>query len=563
MTDPYLFLFKPEAYPYWDDLLPAARLYALHSAFQEDNEEGIQKLVESGTKLSTALTGRKEDGSNPLHIAARHGSHKSIGWVYNQISKLDSNNQACLDFQNALDSHNKQGFTPLMLAILHRKLDSAAALLVAGANPDIPNPDCGNTALHYAADLASDAEELQSENLVLVRLLIVFFADLTATNDAGKTPLDIARSKGENAAACVNILQETIDMMQVAAKCDIPDVFKPVSIPDIDDSTFLLALDGGGVKCLATLQILLFLEKRMKQLKPECGPIKSYFDYIAGTSAGSILTLGFGYQNATPETLRASTFNLSEYVVTGNTPFSSEKMEQCLKETLGDDIKMDSVKKPRVIVTAVLGEKDPPQLHLMCNFGEPRDDLPGPSERKVWEAARASSAAPIYFEPFQETLIDGGVIANNPTLAALTEIVDQEEKEPKIRLVLSIGTGIPPTTECDQIGARIPHLGVVSIAKTILNIGDTVSGLTHLINQFISQSTQSNGLVVKAADAWCKTMDAKYRRFSPELARIYGLGEADKPTLTEIMYDSHKYALQHTKEIDEVARILLTRGPVN
>ena len=130
-------------------------------------------------------------------------------------------------------------------------------------------------------------------------------------------------------------------------------------------------------------------------------------------------------------------------------------------------------------------------------------------------------------------------------------------------LVVSIGTGILPTTECCKVGAYIPHLGVVSIAKTIVNIGDTVSGLTHLINQFISQSTQSNGLAVKAADAWCQTMDAKYYRLSPELARIYGLGEVDKPTLMDIMYDSHKYAQQNTKKIDELARILLTRGPVN
>ena len=36
----------------------------------------------------------------------------------------------------------------------------------------------------------------------------------------------------------------------------------------------------------------------------------------------------------------------------------------------------------------------------------------------VWEAARASSAAPVYFHPFKEIYVDGGVMANNPTLDA-------------------------------------------------------------------------------------------------------------------------------------------------
>ena len=41
----------------------------------------------------------------------------------------------------------------------------------------------------------------------------------------------------------------------------------------------------------------------------------------------------------------------------------------------------------------------------------------------VWEAARASSAAPSYFEP-KGNFIDGGVLANNPSLTLLNEVFE-------------------------------------------------------------------------------------------------------------------------------------------
>ena len=44
----------------------------------------------------------------------------------------------------------------------------------------------------------------------------------------------------------------------------------------------------------------------------------------------------------------------------------------------------------------------------------------------VWEGARASSAAPGYFKP-KGKFVDGGVLANNPSLALLNEVVEYNE----------------------------------------------------------------------------------------------------------------------------------------
>lgn len=47
--------------------------------------------------------------------------------------------------------------------------------------------------------------------------------------------------------------------------------------------------------------------------------------------------------------------------------------------------------------------------------------LPSPPEQLVWRAARSSGAAPTYFRP-NGRFLDGGLLANNPTLDAMTEI---------------------------------------------------------------------------------------------------------------------------------------------
>lgn len=46
---------------------------------------------------------------------------------------------------------------------------------------------------------------------------------------------------------------------------------------------------------------------------------------------------------------------------------------------------------------------------------------PPPPDQLVWRAARSSGAAPTYFRP-NGRFLDGGLLANNPTLDAMTEI---------------------------------------------------------------------------------------------------------------------------------------------
>jgi patatin-like phospholipase/acyl hydrolase len=87
--------------------------------------------------------------------------------------------------------------------------------------------------------------------------------------------------------------------------------------------------------------------------------------------------------------------------------------------------------------------------------------------------ARATSAAPTYFEPEELTetrphggLIDGGVYANNPALCAYVETKDLHPDHDDI-LVVSLGTG-QHTRPIHYANAR--NWGLAFWAKPILNV---------------------------------------------------------------------------------------------
>ena len=525
---------------------------SLHVAFENNNRDVIYELMQSDSSLLNSLD---SNASNPLHLAAQRDADECISEACNQSLHSTSetpSSASTIDFTNALNMRNGEGFTPLMLAVRQGYLNSAMSLLLAGADPDIHHPTTWNTALHHAAEVGNPS---------LVKLLIVFGADMEATNKGRRTPLEVACGSSQpNATACIQILEETMELSDAANNkmCDTFEA-KPVS----KDSVFLLSLDGGGTRVFVMIQILVALKERMQYLQPDCSTLKSYFDYIAGTSVGCLFGLLLSYLDASPEFCRSAAIKFSEALGSHNPTISDEVYETSMTDVLGGDLKLGDVEKPRVIMTTVIGDRSPPVLHLMCNYGEARDEQIHARERKVWEVARASTAAPVYSAPFEGRFIDGGLMANNPTLVAMTEIFQQAEREgkaAKIGLVVSIGTGYPISRKGD-VHIRVPRLH--NILGTLYNIGDTISSLFNIFNVFISQLTQSDGYETQKAQAWCKSIDASYFRLSPQLRKRYHLMESDKAVVTDIMYEGHVCALKSAKEIDDLAKILLARGPCN
>ena len=518
---------------------------SLHIAFEKNNQDAVRELMSAGASLTTGGEGE----SNPLHLAAEYDSAKSVSSAYNKKNGFifceAAENPDHIRFVDALNTRNKGGFTPVMVSVRKKYLESATSLLSAGADPNIAHPETGDTALHYAADLGY---------VKMVKALIIFFADVKATNKEGKTPLDVARdSSAEKKDKCVRTLEEVTNLLdEVVSK--ISDQFRPSRVSQ--DTTFLLSIDGGGSRSLVSCHTLITLYKRMKQLQPKCGPLGAYFDYVAGTSGGAILGLGLTHANTSPELCRSLCFKFAEDVCGGTPTFPPETMNACLKESYGDELSFASSEKPRAIIMSVRNDRNPTELHLFRNYGDQKE-----TEMMVWEVARCSSAAPVYFTAYQDKYVDGGVMANNPTLDAMTEIIDQGDREKenvKICLVVSIGTGKPPSSDVESQDIHVPKLS--DILGSISNAYETVSGFVNLLNTFISQSTQADGQEVTRARAWCKSIDAPFFRLSPSLSRPCDLSESRKGRLIQLMFEAHLYMLRNAEQVDTVAKILLSRG---
>ncbi|KAK1978527.1 patatin-like phospholipase [Colletotrichum cereale] len=104
----------------------------------------------------------------------------------------------------------------------------------------------------------------------------------------------------------------------------------------------------------------------------------------------------------------------------------------------------------KVFVTAVNmeeGNVKPPVL--LRSYENPREKSELP-KIKIWQAARATSAAPTYFEPLKVDgyqFVDGGLQANNPLGWLWNEVLTTFGAERTTACFLSLGTGVPPSQE--------------------------------------------------------------------------------------------------------------------
>jgi len=212
----------------------------------------------------------------------------------------------------------------------------------------------------------------------------------------------------------------------------------------------LLSIDGGGIRGIIPATILADIEHRTNR------PAASMFDLMAGTSTGGIISLvlsrdgGGGvpkyraqdlvdmYVNRGPEIFSRSFW----HGVSSVAGFTEEKYSQCplekiLKEYF-DDVPLGHA-LTKVLVSSYEIETRSPFF-----FKSWRDESKAVLMR---DAARATSAAPTYFEPAQFqvagqelALIDGGVFVNNPAMSAYSEARRLFPEETAF-LIVSLGTG--------------------------------------------------------------------------------------------------------------------------
>lgn len=242
----------------------------------------------------------------------------------------------------------------------------------------------------------------------------------------------------------------------------------------------ILALDGGGIRGLITLQILLKMETQLKEelekkgklAEPDKFRLAHYFDFIGGTSTGAIIAAGLSIGMSVSEIIDfynekgktmfapAGIFNKWRYF------YKKEPLTNELKKTFGEsDIDLQSGKFQTLLLAVTMnattdspwpitnnpGAKYNQPAHPECNLRIP-----------LYKLIRASTAAPAYF-PAEEIqlnpanpnkiskFVDGGVTPYNNPAFLMYRMATQKpfalnwETGERNLFIVSVGTGAAPT----------------------------------------------------------------------------------------------------------------------
>lgn len=266
------------------------------------------------------------------------------------------------------------------------------------------------------------------------------------------------------------------------------------------DRVRVLSIDGGGIRGIIPAVALAELEARAEK------PVAELFDLIAGTSTGGIIALALARRSEEGGPAWSAATLVELYEQEGPAIFSrplghqirtirglidekypSDGLDAALARYLGESRLSEALTD--VLVTAYETERRRPFFFKSAAArSEPERDFP------MAAAARATAAAPTYFEPARLeaggsadylSLVDGGVFATNPAMCAFAEV---RRHQPDAEVVLlSLGTG--------QLTRPLPYAdvkdwGLVEWARPILDVvfdgvSDTVD---YQLEQLLGQS---------------------------------------------------------------------------
>lgn len=519
------------------------------------------------TDYSTKLQSHEmKFGGTPLHWA----SSKEV---------ID----ALLDRNCDIDALNFASRTALHVMVMRNRLECVVALLSREADMSIADSN-GDTALHLA---------VKEKCIPIVQALIVFGADLQLLNNEGQTARHLAAGDSSELGSKIVYILHAVG----ASRCPfLMASCHPGCAPDGTDNGIppppasgppnrivsslleekmalngapprgsrLLCLDGGGIRGIVMVTLLLHLEAAIGK------PIIHCFDWVAATSTGAILALTLAAGKSLKECL-CLYFRMKDQAFAGFRPYASEPLETMLKETLGTDTTMSDIKHPKVMVAGCLADRKPVDLHMFRNYDGPQEILGDTLERRggpdldpptpwdkqlIWEAARASGAAPSYFRAFGR-YVDGGLIANNPTLDAITEIhevntalraVGRDAETKDVSLVVSLGTGSVPLVKVDCVDIFWPS-GIWETAKA-------VSGMRSMQGVLVDQATLADGRLVDRTRAICSMLGKPYFRFSPQLSEDIAMDEKNDAKLVNMLWETKAYICSQDTLVNKLATLL-------
>ncbi|KAK1604095.1 hypothetical protein QYE76_027768 [Lolium multiflorum] len=252
--------------------------------------------------------------------------------------------------------------------------------------------------------------------------------------------------------------------------------------PSMGQLITVLTIDGGGIRGLIPSTILAFLESKLQELDGRDARIADYFDVIAGTSTGALVATMLAAPDENKRPLFAAKDINKFYLDNGPMIFPQKSygllnpVANLLGEVTGpkyngkflhdkiknltNDVTIADTVTNMIVPTFDIKALQPVLFNTYEAKNEPLKNA------HLSDICISTSAAPTYFPahyfktydplgkiPEREyNLVDGGVAANNPTMAAMSMITKEViRRNPDFNLgnpadcrnylIISIGTG--------------------------------------------------------------------------------------------------------------------------
>lgn len=300
----------------------------------------------------------------------------------------------------------------------------------------------------------------------------------------------------------------------------------------------VLSIDGGGYLGLATASFICEIERRLGRKFSE------QIDLFCGTSTGAIIALALAVGDSGEDIVelyrefgpRVFGRTRLRWLPRGGRArflfppiYDDDGLRGALDDFFGDRTLGDVVKAGRYAVI--------PAFNL--SEGRPRifktdhaPDLKRDSALRLSDVARASAAAPLYFQPAivrntavstVEAFCDGGVVANHPALLGLAEAIYTLEATPSDVRLLSIST---PRTDRrqPQLVEREGRLRITDWLGLLPGIG--IDGPSNVAHELAVRLNPTLGLAadayerVKLANTGKYEMDDVSSEATEELCRV-------------------------------------------
>jgi patatin-like phospholipase/acyl hydrolase len=305
----------------------------------------------------------------------------------------------------------------------------------------------------------------------------------------------------------------------------------------------LLALDGGGIRGVLTLEILRSMEQMLRsELDRPDLVLGDYFDYIAGTSTGAIIAAGLA-KGMTADELQTlyvehgqEMFDHAFLLQRWRSKYQDTRLRALLQRTLGADTTLgDADLKTLLMIVLRNATTDSPwplSNNPRAKYNDPKHEdcnlnLP------LWQLVRASTAAPTFFPPEQVNLgrhdflfVDGGVtMHNNPAFQLFIMAT-----HPAYRLgwatgqddmfVVSVGTGAAAKADDNLKPGKMNVLfNATSIPAALMSAASNEQDLLCRVFGDCRYGARLDSEVedLRAAPHWLETPYFSYVRYNADL----------------------------------------------